>query len=103
MNKNKLIKTMREVDRYLDGLLYNYVINERTDRLYEKLFHDIAVIVLKFYPDLDVTANTELSIATDTTGHAVRTTVTGYVKISEGHYLQIEKVYLSKGNKDEEK
>ena len=101
MSKSKLSKAVKEVDRYLDSLPYNQVINERADRLYERIFHDIAGIALKYYEDLDVTANTELSVTTDTTGGAVRVLVTGYIKVSEGLYLQIEKVYLPKEYKDE--
>lgn len=96
MSKNKVNKAVSELDKYLDSLSYSYIISQRTDRLYEKLFHDIAVIVLKFYSDLDVTANIELSIATDTSGRTVRTIVTGYIRVSKERYLQIEKVYLPK-------
>jgi hypothetical protein len=102
MKNSKLHRAIKSIDGYLDSLSYNYIINERTDRLYEKLFHDIAGIILKLYKDLDVTANTELSIATDTTGNGIRTTITGYIKLSNICYLQIEKVYLPRGEENEE-
>lgn len=93
MSRTKYNKAMKEVDRYLDNLEHSAILNERPDKLYERLFHDIASIVLRHFEDVDITKGTELSVSTDTTGDGLRIIITGYVKVDDNHFLQIEKEY----------
>lgn len=98
MNKSaKVKKVTAEVDKFLDSLKYSYVANEKPDVLYQRLFREIANIAMRHYEDIDITANMELYISTDTMGDAVRTVVTGYIRAPSGQYIQIEKIYLPEG------
>jgi cephalosporin-C deacetylase-like acetyl esterase len=96
MTRNRFKDANREIDKYLDSLRYEDVVDYRADKLYDKIFKDIANIVIRFYNSLDLTDSMELSISTNTVGGSVSVNVTGYVKISEERCLHIEKTYLPK-------
>jgi hypothetical protein len=93
MRSTKIDKATQEVYKYLDSLRYEDIINERVEKLHNRIFNGIAKAVCTLYSDIDITDRVELAVSTSTGGGAASIAVTGYVKISEGKYIPIEKTY----------
>jgi hypothetical protein len=93
MPSTRTMRVNEEIDKYLNSLPYRYVTNTRLDRLHSVMCESIGKIVMRHYENIDITNNFELSVCTNTIGGEILVTVTGYVKISEGYYLPIEKTY----------
>lgn len=102
MGRSRFSRAAGEIDRYLESLSYEKLVAVRSDKLHEKLFRDISVIVLKHYEALDVTKKTELQVSVDADMYGLRINVTGYIEIGEERYIQIEKTYESRRCEDEE-